>query len=100
MPVLGYRFYNLAYITDANYISGNELNKLKNLDTLIINCLQKKPHISHFNLDQVLELVNFLKPRKTYLTHVSHGLGLYKEIQNELPPNVYLAYDNLEIICS
>jgi len=97
LPVLGFKFYNLAYITDANFISQNELNKLKNLDVLIINCLQKKTHISHFNLEKVLEIIKILKPKKSYLTHIGHGLGLHEEIQGELPLNVFLAYDNLKI---
>ena len=97
LPVLGFKFYNLAYITDANFISENELNKLKNLDVLIINCLQKKNHISHFNLEKVLEIIKILKPKKSYLTHIGHGLGLHEEVQVELPMNVFLAYDNLKI---
>ena len=97
LPVLGYRFYNLAYITDANFISENELNKLKNLDVLIINCLQKKTHISHFNLEKVLEIIKILDPKKTYLTHIGHGLGLHEDVQNELPKNIFLAYDDLKI---
>ena len=97
LPVLGFKFYNLAYITDANFISENELNKLKNLDVLIINCLQKKTHISHFNLEKVLEIIKILKPKKSYLTHIGHGLGLHEEVQSELPMNVFLAYDNLKI---
>jgi len=97
LPVLGYRISNLAYLTDANYIHKNELEKLQGLDKLIINCLQKKPHISHFNLNQVLELINLLKPRVSYLTHISHNLGLHNQIQKELPKNVYLAFDQLKI---
>lgn len=97
LPVLGYRILDLAYLTDANYINERELEKLQNLDTLIINCLQKSPHISHFNLDQVLELIDFLKPKVSYLTHISHNLGLHDQIQKELPNNVYLAFDQLKI---
>jgi len=97
LPVLGYRIFDLAYLTDANYINENELEKLQGLDVLIVNCLQKNPHISHFNLDQVLELINFLKPKVSYLTHISHNLGLHNQIQKELPKNVYLAFDKLKI---
>ena len=68
-----------------------------NLDVLIINCLQIKPHISHFNLDQALELIEFLKPKCSYLTHISHNLGLHNEVQKKLPNNVFLAYDQLQI---
>ena len=97
LPVLGYRIFDLAYLTDANYIHRNELEKLQDLDILIINCLQKTPHISHFNLNQVLELIEFLNPKVSYLTHISHNLGLHKKTQKELPKNVYLAFDQLKI---
>lgn len=97
LPVLGFRILDLAYLTDANSINETELEKLQGLEILIINCLQKKPHISHFNLDQVLELINFLKPKTSYLTHISHNLGLHDKIQKELPKNVYLAFDELTI---
>ncbi len=97
LSVLGYRILDLAYLTDANYIHKDELEKLQDLDILIINCLQRKSHISHFNLEQVLELINFLKPKVSYLTHVSHNLGLHKKIQEELPENVFLAWDQLKI---
>ena len=97
LPVIGYRILNLAYITDANYISENELEKLYGLDILIINCLQIKSHISHFNLEQVLNLIGLLKPKSSYLTHISHNLGLHNEVQKKLPKNVHLAFDQLKI---
>ena len=97
LPVIGFRIFNLAYITDANNINKKEIEKLLNLDVLIINCLQIKPHISHFNLDQALELIEFLKPKCSYLTHISHNLGLHDEVQKKLPNNVFLAHDQLQI---
>ena len=97
LPVIGYRILNLAYITDANYISKNELKKLYGLDVLIINCLQIKSHISHFNLEQVLNLIDLLKPKSSYLTHISHNLGLHSEVQKKIPKNVYLAFDQPKI---
>ena len=97
LPVIGFRVFNLAYITDANNINKKEMEKLLNLDVLIINCLQIKPHISHFNLNQALELIEFLKPKFSYLTHISHNLGLHNEVQKKLPSNVFLAYDQLQI---
>ena len=95
LPVFGFRFDNIAYITDAKSISEKERNKLKGLDWLVINALQKKPHISHFTLEEALEVIDELKPKKAYLTHISHYLGLHQEIENELPDNVYLAFDGL-----
>jgi phosphoribosyl 1,2-cyclic phosphate phosphodiesterase len=97
LPVIGFRVFNLAYITDANSINKKEMEKLLNLDFLIINCLQIKPHISHFNLDQALELIEFLKPKCSYLTHISHNLGLHNKVQQKLPNNVFLAHDQLKI---
>ncbi|MCG2792663.1 MAG: MBL fold metallo-hydrolase [Weeksellaceae bacterium] len=96
--ILGFKFKNLAYITDASEISDQEKDKLKNLEIFIINCLRKTtPHHSHFILPQVLDLVNELKPKKTYLIHISHDLGFHDEVEMELPERVHLAYDGLEI---
>lgn len=96
--ILGFKFKNLAYITDASKIDDKEKKKLKNLDFFIINCLRKtEPHHSHFILPQVLQLVEELKPKKTYLIHMSHHLGFHDIVENELPDNVHLAYDGLEI---
>ncbi len=97
LPVFGFRIKNFAYITDMNYISKKEKEKLKNLDVLVINAVRKKYHISHFNLEQALEIINEVKPRKAYLTHISHAMGLHKIVSKELPENVFIAYDNLEI---
>jgi phosphoribosyl 1,2-cyclic phosphate phosphodiesterase len=98
LPVLGFIFnQQLAYITDANYISPPEKNKLKNLDVLIINALRREKHISHFTLQEALDIIQELQPKKAYLTHISHQLGTYKEVSKELPQNVFLAYDGLKI---
>ena len=97
LPVLGFRISNIAYLTDVNYIDNKEIKKLQDLKVLIVNCLQKEPHISHFNLTQVLELINFVKPKIAYLTHISHNLGLHKEVEKELPKNVFLAFDQFKI---
>ncbi len=96
--ILGFKFKNLAYITDASKIDEKEKKKLKNLDFFIINCLRKtEPHHSHFILPQILELVDELQPKKTYLIHISHHLGFHDEVENELPDHIHLAYDGLEI---
>ena len=97
LPVLGYRIADLAYVTDANYISESEKRKLLNLDILIVNSLQKEKHISHYNLEESLDLIKELKPKKAYLTHISHCMGLHDKINKELPDNIFLAYDNLKI---
>lgn len=95
LPVYGYRFADIAYITDAKTISSTEKEKLRGLDVLVINALQKKPHISHFTLEEALELVADINPKRAFFTHLSHYMGLHKDVQGELPENVYLAYDGL-----
>lgn len=99
MPVLGFRFNKLAYITDANFISDSEKAKLQHLDVLIINALRKEEHISHFSLSEALALIQELKPGKAYLTHLSHQMGLHHQVSSELPAGVELAYDGLQIEC-
>ena len=95
MPVFGYRIKNFAYITDAKTISSIEKQKLLNLDILVLNALRNEKHISHFNLDEALELIKELNPKRAYLTHISHLLGKHAEVQSSLPPNVFLAHDGL-----
>jgi len=97
LPVLGYRFNRFAYITDTNYIHINEKEKLKNLDVLVVNALRKESHISHFTLQEAIDLVNELKPKQAYFTHISHQLGLHEKVQKELPANCFLAYDGLKL---
>ena len=97
LPIFGYRIEDLAYITDANYISESEKKKLLGLKILILNSLQKENHISHYNLKQSLALIKELKPKKAYLTHISHEMGLHDEVMRDLPENVFLSYDNLEL---
>ena len=97
LPVLGFRINNFAYITDAKTISDEEKEKIKDLDVLIINALRKEEHISHLNLEQAIEMINELSPKKAYLTHISHHMGLHKEIESSLPENIKLAYDGLQI---
>lgn len=97
LPVYAYRIGNLAYITDANYISPEEKAKLRGLKVLVVNALRKEKHISHYSLSEALALVEELKPEKAYLTHISHQMGFHDEVEAELPENVFLAYDELEI---
>lgn len=97
LQVFGYRIHDFAYLTDMKTIADEELDKLKNLDVLVVNALREKEHISHFNLADALELISYLKPKRAYLTHISHFLGFHDEVQQNLPKNVFLAYDTLEI---
>lgn len=97
LPVYGFRIGKMAYLTDVNYLEESEKEKLKGLDIFVINSLRKEEHISHFTLDQALQLIDELKPAKAYLTHLSHQMGFHREISDELPENVFLAYDGLEL---
>ena len=95
LPVLGFRIGKFAYLTDVKTISGIELEKLKKLDTLVINSLRYEPHPSHLNIEEALDIVNSINPKKTYFTHISHNMGFHKEVCDKLPESVSLAYDGL-----
>ena len=97
LQVFGYRFDDFAYLTDVKTIETTEINKLKNLEVLVINALREESHNTHFNLQEALDFINIVQPKKTYLTHISHTFGFHEEVQKKLPENVFLAYDNLTI---
>ena len=97
MPVLGFRFGNFTYITDANRIDPNEKNKIVGSEVLVLNALRHKQHISHFTLAEAIALSDELKIPQTYFTHISHQLGLHHEISENLPTTKFLAYDGLKI---
>ena len=97
LPILGYRIGNMAYITDMLTISDEEIEKLKSLDVLIINALRHNEHISHQRLADALDVIRRVSPRRAYLVHMSHQMGLHDEISKQLPDNVYFAYDGLQI---
>lgn len=97
MPVFGYRLGDFAYITDAKTVSIEEKEKVKGSKVLIINALHKSVHLSHFNLEEALQFIEEVKPETAYLTHISHLFGTHEEIMKLLPPNVFPAYDGLEI---
>ncbi len=95
LDVLGYRIGDFGYITDANYISDTELEKLSNLKVFVINALRKTKHHSHFSLEESIAVINKIKPEKAYLTHMSHLMGKQKDINNEVGENISFAYDKL-----
>lgn len=97
LPVKAFRVRNFAYITDANYISEEEMEKLKGVDTLVVNALRKEKHVSHFTLNEALELIKELDVQQAYLTHISHLMGPHEQVSTELPANVQIAYDGLKI---
>ncbi|HXD92291.1 MAG TPA: MBL fold metallo-hydrolase [Bacteroidia bacterium] len=97
MPVKGFRVGGISYITDANFISDEEKEKIKGSEIIIINALRKEEHISHYTFKQAIDLMFELEPKRAYFTHISHQLGLHKEVMNELPDWIELAYDGLTI---
>lgn len=97
LPVMGFRVGDFTYITDANHIEEDQIEKIKGSKVIVLNALRKKSHISHFNLEGAVELLNYLNPEKAYLTHISHYMGKHKEVSKELPDFIDLAYDGLKI---
>lgn len=97
LPILAFRVGEMAYITDANYIAPEELEKLKGVKVMVINALRREKHFSHFSLPEALEVIDKVQPERAYLTHISHEMGLHSEVEKTLPEGVFLAYDNLEV---
>ncbi len=90
LPVLGFRIGDFAYLTDGNYISETEKEKLVGVKYLVVNALRREPHISHFTLAEAVSLIEELRPQKAYLTHLSHQLGPSQRLLRELPQNIGL----------
>lgn len=97
MPVLGFRLRGLTYITDAKTVAREEIEKVKGTEVLIVNALHHSHHLSHFNLTEALEFIDRVEPQKAYLTHISHLFGRHEEIELILPPNVFPAFDGMQI---
>jgi len=97
MKVFGYRIGDFTYITDANYISPAEMDKIRGSKVVVINALRNSRHVSHFSLSEAIEILNELKPEQAYLTHISHFLGKHFIVEEKLPDWVHLAYDGLQI---
>ncbi len=95
MPVYGFRIGEFAYITDANNISDESMQKLRGVKYFVINALRKKKHMSHYCLDEALEVINRLSPARAFITHIGHQMGLHAEVSEELPEGTELAYDGL-----
>jgi len=97
LPVFGYRVGDFTYITDANFISDTELEKIKGSKVLVLNALRESEHISHFTLQQALDIIAKVNPEKAFLIHLSHQMGLHKDVEKKLPGNVRIAYDGLKV---
>lgn len=97
LPVLGFRIGDFSYITDANHIPEESLALLEGSEILVLNALQKEPHIAHFTLDQAIEQAQRIGAKKTYFTHISHRLGKHAAVEKELPEGIFLSYDGLKL---
>lgn len=97
LPVYGYRIGDFTYLTDLNYISDEELKKTEGTRVLVVDALQRQSHISHFTLDQAIALAQRINANRTYLVHISHKLGLHREVEKELPVGIQLGFDGLQI---
>lgn len=97
LPILGYRIHDFTYITDAKTISQASIDKIKGTKILVVNALQKEEHVSHFTLGEAISFAENIGAEMTYFTHMSHNLGKHADIEAELPANIRLAYDGLQI---
>ena len=98
LPIVGFRFKDLVYITDASHVDDSEIEKIMSCKILIINALRHKKHYSHFSLPEAIAFAQKVKAEHCYFTHISHKLGRYEEVNSSLPANMSLAYDRLELI--
>ena len=98
LPVTCYRFNKVAYLTDIKTIAASEKEKLQNLDVLIVSALRIEEHPTHFNLQEALDFVKEIQPKRAYFSHISHRLGFHDEVEKQLPENVFLAYDGLRVV--
>jgi phosphoribosyl 1,2-cyclic phosphate phosphodiesterase len=97
LPVLGFRIGDFAYITDANYISPHEIEKLRGVKTLVLNALRIQPHISHYSLEEAIEVAKEIGAQTTYFTHISHQLGRQADVEKTLPEGIKLSYDGMKL---
>jgi phosphoribosyl 1,2-cyclic phosphate phosphodiesterase len=97
LDILGFKIGNFAYITDANFLSSETIEKISGVKVLVLNALQQSSHVSHFTLAEAIAQVAVIQPEMAYFTHISHKLGSHSEVENELPSQIKLAYDGLKI---
>lgn len=97
LEIFGYRIGDFAYFTDVKSMAKYQSDKLKGVKVLVVSALREEPHATHFNLAEALDFIAMIQPERAYLTHISHMLGFHAEVQQKLPENVFLAYDNLQI---
>jgi phosphoribosyl 1,2-cyclic phosphate phosphodiesterase len=97
LPILGFRFGDLTYISDTNYIPPEEMLKIRGTKVLVINALRWEPHLSHNSIPEAIKIIEELRPEKTYLTHLSHQAGKYQDLIRKLPQGIEPGFDGLVI---
>ncbi|WP_303312513.1 MBL fold metallo-hydrolase [Hymenobacter sp. BT730] len=97
LPVLGFRIGGFTYLTDANHLSPESMERMRGSEVIVLNALRHEKHISHFTLQEAVDILTELAPARGYLTHISHQLGRHREVEAELPPFIRLAYDGLQV---
>ena len=97
LPVLGFRVENFTYVTDANHLGPDALEQMRGSEVIVLNALRHEKHISHFTLQEAVDILEDLAPRRAYLTHISHQLGRHREVEAQLPDFIRLAYDGLRV---
>jgi phosphoribosyl 1,2-cyclic phosphate phosphodiesterase len=95
LPVFGYRVKDFVYLTDISYISDEEKEKIRGAKIVVLDALRKEPHISHLSMQEAVDILEELKPEQGYLIHISHYMGLHKQVNKELPDFIKLSYDGL-----
>ena len=95
LPILGFRIGDFTYITDCNYMSPESMELIKGSKVLVLNALQKTTHVSHYTLDEAIAVAQSLEVPQVYFTHISHRMGLHKQVEKELPSHIHLANDGL-----
>jgi phosphoribosyl 1,2-cyclic phosphate phosphodiesterase len=96
MPVFGFRFGSFTYITDANRIEPAEMDKIRGSSVMVLNALRREKHISHFNLEEAIAVVQDLQVPQAYFTHISHQLGRHADVDPELPEGIHLGFDGMQ----
>ena len=97
LPILGFRFGKIAYLTDVKTIGESSMELLKDLDVMVINALRANKHFSHLSVEEALVMAEKIGAKRTYFTHISHDMGLHEIVKNQLPENIYLSYDGLKL---
>lgn len=97
LPILGYRIGPLGYVTDCSSLPPESADTLRGVDTLVVNALRRKPHVSHMNLDEALAVIREIRPRRAYLIHLADSMGTHARVSQQLPPGVEIAHDGLSI---